>query len=290
MGLDVQQVHKPVRKIRKLLKNLSKSLTPEQVHQLRTNSRRLEATLTSLSFNLSRRETRLLKDISVLRKKAGRVRDMDVLMGAVPDADHTEQECRVTLLEHLGDSRRKQAKNLYAEGRRSRRARSTLKRVERQLKAALGERNGDCNQVIARSRATAAALTLESELAGPKQLGRQNLHAYRRKVKELQNVLRLGEGSGRQEFLEVLNAVKDSIGEWHDWEELFAIAREVLDHAPRCQLVAEIKAIKDRKFKAALTASQEMRRKYLGLRPGKSNGGLRNLSTTVWKVTAAMAA
>jgi len=274
MGLDAEQVHKPVRKIRKLLKKIPKDPTPEQVHQLRTNSRRLQATLASLSLDLSRRETRLLKDVNALRKKAGKVRDMDVLIGSVPEVIETETECRITLLERLGDLRRKQARRLHAMVRSSGgRARSGLKRIEHHLEAVLCERKQkDCDPVIARSNATASALTLESELARPKHLGKQNLHSYRLKVKELQNVLRLSEHSRRQEFLDALNAVKDSIGEWHDWEELFAIAQKVLDHGSKCELLRTIKTNKTREFETALTKARGMRRKYLGLRPGKANG------------------
>jgi CHAD domain-containing protein len=290
MGLDTEQVHKPVRKIRKLLKKLPKDPTPEQVHQLRTNSRRLQATIASLSLDLSRRETRLLKDVNALRKKAGKVRDMDVLIGSVPEVIDSEQECRIALLEQLGDLRRKQTRKLHAEVRNRGRVRSGLKRVERHLEAVLCERKQkNCDPVIARSHATASALTMESELARPKQLGKQNLHAYRLKVKELQNVLRLSEHSRRQEFLEALNAVKDSIGEWHDWEELFAIAQEVLDHGSKCELLRTIKASKTRKFETALTKALGMRRRYLGLRPGKAHDGFDNLSASVWKATAAIA-
>src|SRR5690242_3274481 len=107
MGLDSEQVHKPVRKIRKLLKRLPKQPNPEQVHQLRTNFRRLEAVLASLS--LDQKEHRLLKQLGRLRRKAGGVRDMDVLIGYVPtvQADR-EQTCAVRLLEHLGGMRRRE--------------------------------------------------------------------------------------------------------------------------------------------------------------------------------------
>lgn len=60
-----------------------------------------------------------------IRKKAGGVRDLDVLISYVPAAQSDgEKECRVRLLEHLGDMRRKQAKKLYrAVSRKRRRAR-----------------------------------------------------------------------------------------------------------------------------------------------------------------------
>jgi CHAD domain-containing protein len=44
MALDLNRAEKPVRKLRKLLKKMSNPPTPEQVHDFRTNSRRVDAT------------------------------------------------------------------------------------------------------------------------------------------------------------------------------------------------------------------------------------------------------
>jgi hypothetical protein len=87
---------------------------------------------------------------------------------------------------------------------------------------------------------------LESKLFGPPRLSRKNLHPYRLKVKELHNVLRTGVNSTNHEFVETVNSVKDSIGEWHDWEELLAIAKKEFDHA-NCKLIRELKSTVDRK-------------------------------------------
>ena len=45
MALDFKRVQKPAGKLRKLLKMMSAEPTPEQVHDFRTNSRNMEATL-----------------------------------------------------------------------------------------------------------------------------------------------------------------------------------------------------------------------------------------------------
>ena len=291
MGLDPKSVHKPVRKLRKLLKTLPKQPSPEDVHQLRTNARRLEAMIASLS--LERDERRLLKNLGKIRKKAGGVRDMDVLIGYVPVArGNGEQTCRVRLLENLGEMRRKQAKKLHAViSSKGGSAWAALNRVDRRLKKALCEKQKrNCNPVAARLQATASALTLESALALPRRLGKQNLHPYRLKVKQLQNVLRLGEGSKNQEFLKALGAVKDAIGEWHDWEELKAIASEVLDHGARCQIMQEIRKICEQKYEVALSETLQMRRKYLRLPSVKRAGVLRQAANPVWDAMAAIAA
>src|SRR5205807_5429297 len=99
----------------------------------------------------------------------------------------------------------------------------------------------------------ARAIKLAVELNSPSRLTRNNLHAYRLKVKELRNILQLSDRVGDQEFLEKLTEVKDAIGEWHDWEELTAIASQLLDHGPSCKLMKQLKATSDSKYEKALS-------------------------------------
>ncbi len=79
MALDLNRAEKPVRKLRKLLKKMSNPPTPEEVHDFRTNSRRVDATLKAFSLDSEPSSRRLLKRLARLRKRAGKVRDMDVL-------------------------------------------------------------------------------------------------------------------------------------------------------------------------------------------------------------------
>jgi len=74
------------------------------VHDLRT--RRIEAMLRALRLDTKPNEQKLLKTVKPIRRRAGKVRDMDVLTGLAtklqPDG---EAECLVALLEHLGAER-----------------------------------------------------------------------------------------------------------------------------------------------------------------------------------------
>src|ERR1700675_2727828 len=56
---------------------LSKSVTPENVHRFRTNGRRVEALIEQLSPE-TRNKKKVLKLVAKLRKRAGKVRDIDV--------------------------------------------------------------------------------------------------------------------------------------------------------------------------------------------------------------------
>jgi CHAD domain-containing protein len=292
MSLDFNQLQKPVRKLRKLLKNARKEPLPEQVHDLRTNTRRLEAALASVSCEPRPEHRKLLKELGRIRKRAGKVRDMDVLTGfaasvRVPD----EGDCSVQLLEYLGAEREKQAKRLHAAiGQHRGRLRELLKRTGKQFEAvaSAGNHDADDDATSAAASAAASALVLESELAEVARLSRQNLHPYRLKVKELRNVLRLAQDGGNDTFIETLGTVKNAIGEWHDWQELVGIAEQVLDHGPQCKLVRELKRISDAKYDHALAETEKMRRKYLRI-SGKKKPG-RQPAPEVWKATAAIAA
>ncbi len=97
----------------------------------------------------------------------------------------------------------------------------------------------------------------------PRHLGRQNLHPYRLKVKELRNVLRMAERHTDLEFVEALGQVKDAIGEWHDWQDLVATAEEILDHGSSCNVIRELKTRANDKYDYALRSAETLRRKYL---------------------------
>jgi hypothetical protein len=114
------------------------------------------------------------------------------------------------------------------------------------------------------------------------------------KVKELSNVLEMAENAKEKEFVQRLGEVKDAIGEWHDWEELLAIAKDVVDHRPNCRLLAELRKTADAKFKKALSLAESMRKQFLRIsdrtRKRSSGGNGRGPAEPVWSATSALAA
>ena len=138
----------------------------------------------------------------------------------------------------------------------------------------------------------AKALELSSELKRPVRLNRNNLHPYRLKVKELRNVLQLSDRADDIEFVERLGQVKDAIGDWHDWEELVRIAKEVLDHGASCKLISQLKATSNSKYEYAVSSTDGLRNTYLkdrltkhGSRPKK----IRLVSTPVLRAASSIA-
>src|SRR5881396_3504744 len=81
MPLAADGLWKQPRKLRKSLKKLLEDSSAARVHQLRTRTRRMEAMVYALRLDFRKNERLLLKAIKPVRKKAGKVRDMDVLTG-----------------------------------------------------------------------------------------------------------------------------------------------------------------------------------------------------------------
>src|SRR5579863_4507902 len=133
MEIERNHAQKPLRKLRKALKCLPTDPKAEDVHTLRTQSRRLEATVDALMLDKKKTARRALKAVTPVRKAAGDVRDMDVLVGNVLALSPNRQDdSLMRLVEHLAERRVESARDLHrtvAENRRA--ARRNLKQYEK---------------------------------------------------------------------------------------------------------------------------------------------------------------
>jgi len=262
MPLAADRVRNQPRKLRKSLKALPKDLSAEHVHQLRTRTRRLEALAEALGLDTRKNERRLLKAVRPVRKRAGKVRDMDVFADFASTVRiDRERECSLRLVGHLGRERERQARKLQkVVAAHTPELRRRLKRSEGLLDELLV--NDFSNGRKASTEATALALRLEAELRDWPPLNRKNLHRFRLKVKELRYVLEMATGA-EDNFVKELGKVKDAVGEWHDWEELAGIAAQIIQHK-RCELLARIRSKVEQKFEHALAITNRLRMRWLG--------------------------
>jgi len=287
VALDFNRVQKPARKLRKLLKMMSAEPTPEQVHDFRTNSRNMETTLEAFRLENSGLGRRVLKPLSRLRKRAGKVRDMDVLTSyaASVDVKDGEQDCAVQLFEHLGAQRRKYAKKFHSASRQDgSELRRRLKQVRRKL---CRKQESVTDKKTIPAEPSSSALKLASDLGSIPRLDHSNLHHFRLRVKELRNVLRLADAPD-EDLIAALAKVKDAIGEWHDWEELVNIADNVLEHGTQCRLMQELKSITRDKFESALSQAEQLRQRYFGVSGKKKPSRARSAAPAEPVVRAAM--
>lgn len=274
MALDTERLQKSIRRVSKFLKKAPKNSTPETIHDVRTSTRRLESALDTVEIGKRSLKKRLQKELRRVRKRCGKLRDMDVLTAHAISVspEESERDCLVQLVEYLGASRYKYARKLRSAAKQHGPAlRDDLTRLAKQV-----DKLSDQNQRNGRTAGTdeqnaTALLASGAELQSPPQIDKSNLHPYRLKVKEVRYSLQLSEETQDDQFMDTLGRVKDAIGEWHDWEELVAIAAEVIGHGPQCKLLRQLTRISDRKFEEALEITNRMRDTYVeGKRRGKA--------------------
>lgn len=259
--IEPDLVEKPLRKLRKMLDTFPSNPLPEDVHSLRTHTRRLEATIAALAPEDREEPRRVLKLITPVRKAAGKVRDMDVLIADVLTLEeNAKSETLLRLVDHLASMRSKNAKklgNAVAKRRPETHAhlRKLSKLFKKRLKNGSGTLNGD-----------AAPQILITELTHWPGLNAENLHTFRLCVKELRYMLELS-NEPNKDWIAKLGEVKDLIGEWHDWVELLKIAKHVLDPAKDGRVLKRIENVTEEKFRAALTASSQMRKRIFETSP-----------------------
>jgi CHAD domain-containing protein len=266
MSFDVERIDKSSRRVKKFFRKNPKRPGQAAIHHLRTSIRTLETTFTTVGFDSHAKVRRLLRDLRDTRKSAGKVRDMDVLTADVLAlSNDDETDCLVQLLEYLGAERNKYAKKLRrvirtTDSHFQRNFKRSLKRLKKHLRQAPNNHDANSDTV---PLAMARAIELSSRLRVPAKLNRNNLHPYRLQIKELREVLQLSEKAGDEEFVQKLGEVKDAIGEWHDWEELTAIATQLLDHGPSCEVIKHLDENRNAKFERALAITDHFRDKYL---------------------------
>jgi CHAD domain-containing protein len=269
MAFDFGRVHKDIRMLRRFLKRAPKQATPKQVHSLRTAIRRFEAAMQALALDRNANEQPLLRKLAKLRKRAGKVRDLDVLTGYVAGLEISDEEdWRMQLLEYLGSGHACRSRQLHsfavkhgeALGRRLKR---TASAVEASAKDATTRDSAPGDTML-------AELRLQRGVTAAIRLTRKNLHPYRLQVKELRYMLQMEKDPADRELIEILGEVKDAIGEWHDWQELLTIAGENLHHGSKCKLIPLLQKTTQDKLKHALAVAnagrKHMQRSHAGPR------------------------
>ena len=264
MQLQRNRVEKPLRKLSKQLKSFPADPLPEKVHSLRTRTRRLEATIAAVSLDREKKARRLVKRIKPLRKAAGAVRDMDVLIGDVLTVCGQGGDSAVRLVQHLSAMRVEHARRLHHLVGRERGG------IRRQLEKSSKLIRNRINGKTADGGSEAATQILITELSHWPKLEEGNLHLFRIRLKELRYMLQLHEQAD-EKLVDALGEVKDIIGEWHDWLELANIAREVLDPKEDRELLNRIFDSTGQKFQIALEAANRVRARYLPVPDGRKS-------------------
>jgi CHAD domain-containing protein len=252
MPIDSKRSRLAFQRLGRELTKLAKQPAPRSVHKFRTNSRRVEAVLSEVAPELNRNDRKLLKLLSRLRKKAGRVRDLDVEIASlrslkVPEGNGHKTQFAEALMQERAKREQKLAKAFDRE---------TAAEVRRRLKRAARE-------VDIPNNVEPLTLTL-SKLA---KLGRDHvpltektLHQYRIIGKRARYIAELADHDAEaKRIVDQLKHMQDVIGDWHDWLKLTQRAEALFGGVQDSALVAMLRNVTQAKFRQSVDAVAETR-------------------------------
>ncbi len=239
--LDAQS-HLVFQRLSRQIGKVTKSAGTDAVHKFRTYSRRVEALVSELGCE-NGNQKKLLKLLSKLRKKAGKVRDLDVQIAflkelKVPD----RQNQRTQLIDSLDAEQVKRKKKLEKAltPETSHELRKRLRRAQDEL----GLTGVDPLKLSYKRLPD----------PGTTQLSEKMLHACRIEAKKARYLAELApESPARNQFVAELKHAQDAIGEWHDTMKLKERAEQLFGGVSESALVSVLQNISRAKFRRATT-------------------------------------
>jgi CHAD domain-containing protein len=253
----------------------SSGAKPETVHQLRTTIRRVETLLATTLPTLGRKEQKLLKQLDRLRRRAGKVRDLDVqiqALGSLRLESITRDRARV--MAFLEKARAKRESKLLrdfqneVDGGLHKRLKRTAARLQRELSKP-AQPGSDEQRFLAAALDKFAAVVKQHPA-----LSEGNLHDFRMASKRVRYLAEMaGEGPRVAAVIEPLKRIQDAIGVWHDWLTLAATAESVLTPSGQAPLLSALRASTRSKYLEALRITADAKRALLELHETKGTAG-----------------
>ena len=248
------------RKLARQMAKLASKPSPENVHKFRTSSRRVEVLVSDLAGSRNGNDKKLLKLLGRLRKKAGRVRDLDVQSVAlrslkIPQEPQRKSQLLRTLAEERARREKKLAKSLDKQ---------TVAEVRKRLKrtAASLEIPKTADPL------TLARQKLNDLEVDPGTVTERTLHQFRIAGKRARYIAELaGKDAAAIRLIALLNHVQDVIGDWHDWAQLADKAEKLFGGVQDSALVSALRNITRAKFRQAVNTLTETRAALAGRKP-----------------------
>jgi CHAD domain-containing protein len=251
MSAEAKRSRAIFRKLEQDIVKLSSKPQAQNVHRFRTGTRRLQILLAELSPHLDRKQKKLLKLLGRIRKRAGKVRDLDVQLTALRSLKVAREARRKTqLVNHLIELRGKQEKKLSraVEPETVREIRKRLERGRREFKTQ-----------SSRDPLTVARNILK-RIDPTAPITEPLLHRYRILGKRARYAAEFsGNSAEAQRFIAQLKRIQDALGDWHDWLTLTQTAGEYLGEVPDSALIAELRNVTGAKFRYAVTVLAQVR-------------------------------
>lgn len=265
MSLDAGHGQQLIGRLRRLIERTGQDAQVESVHHLRTHTRRLEAILQAPSAMSFQGKRKLLKRLQRLRRRAGKVRDLDVQLealtrfrfrGATSAQQHLQMRLRQKRERRAGKLRRR----LNPAGLRK--LQRGLEMAEKHLLAAGQPAGRTARQAVA---------TVQRRFAGmkppPDTVSDSALHAYRIQCKHLRYRLEAVDDNARaRRMITALKRIQDAVGTWHDWLTLTHNAEELLPEEQAGALLPGLRQATGRRRRRALRVIAAVRKQWRNLR------------------------
>jgi CHAD domain-containing protein len=230
------QLQNLVKKLAGVFPGLTRDPNPDRVHKLRTTIRRLEVAMATSGVP-QKPQDKACKLLKKLRRRAGKVRDIDIQYTALQSVNiRREEKFKAELLEELHEIRQRREKKLIATLKPKFRARlrKRLDNLRAESKVlSLGERV---------SQALGQLQELQQGWTQRKPSTIEELHAFRLRSKRVRYAFELANGFGAaDQYLKVLKSMQDALGELHDWATLSETVSQRA--APVSPLLAAVRTI-----------------------------------------------
>ncbi len=280
MPVDQQRSQLLFQRLSRAIRKLSERPLPENVHHFRTTVRRIETLLDTLVDKPGRSQRKLLKRLGSLRRRAGKVRDLDVQMAALRSLKLGGEAARkARLMRELTQERAVRERKLLESFDEAtlRSIRKRLLRVSEDLPQVASPESADAS---GRRDGNAPFDPVELALNRFAQVSREHgapsestLHEYRMACKRIRYIAEMaGKDPRARHVIAHLKAMQDAIGSWHDWDVLTRRAEKLFDREESPPIVSALRNVTHAKLSEALRISADSKRVLLALaRPASAS-------------------
>jgi CHAD domain-containing protein len=263
MPITLKRSRVVFQKLEQDLVKLSSKPRAENVHRLRTGTRRLQILLGELSPQLDRSQKKLLKLLGKIRRRAGKVRDLDVQLTALRSLKMPREPRRKTqLVNHLIELRGRQEEKL-----RKALDKETVREIRKRLKRA----GKNFKPEVTHDPLVVAQTMLQRIHHDTGPVTEAQLHQYRILSKRARYAAEFADQSTEAaQFIAQLKRIQDALGDWHDWLTLTSSASKNLGEVRESSLVAELHNVTGAKFRHAVSVLSHLRSKLVSERSEES--------------------
>lgn len=234
-------------------------VAPKNVHHLRTTVRRIESLISYANPDLSKKLERSLEKMADLRKRAGKVRDFDVQIGLLDAIGNgSTARDRKALVELLEKKRDRQAARLVAAVKKVQDSKffSRMERVAEQSGDVPEEKN---RPLAPLEEAKAQLAEMARDFSSYHAVKTSRLHEARVSLKRIRYLAELSvDSEEKQHFIHELKSVQNSVGDWHDWQELTSTAEKRFSDRVNCPMLQEVRALLAARHVTATSSVQHL--------------------------------